>query len=269
LSGYYDTQNFPTWPDNFQPELPIEGPIPTVIPAIPATSIGSSVPFMDRQKPKKRHRAEGTYVCTFCRTETFTTKGNWTRHETCVHLVPKYWVCAPDGPIDPKNNLCVYCGGLSLPASGSCATACAHSCTEKDIGARMFVRKYNFREHLKRVHNTGLWRDSFETWLRKDDRLPGHSRCGFCTATFGSWQDRNNHIARHFEAGFLMEHWKGDWGLSPRWMQRLNRSGSREDLSNLPQMEYTPMETLPMEQVDSATVRRWIEGPSWGNNICR
>lgn len=64
----------------------------------------------------------------------------------------------------------------------------------------------------------------FDAWKYPGEGLPGKSRCGLCGVVFTKWQERNNHIADHFNNGKTMEDWRGDWGLSQRWMQRLSKA---------------------------------------------
>ncbi|CCX08231.1 Similar to hypothetical protein TRIATDRAFT_161626, partial [Trichoderma atroviride IMI 206040]; acc. no. EHK43495 [Pyronema omphalodes CBS 100304] len=67
-------------------------------------------PSKGKAKAKAKHKTapsgpkeQKKYQCTFC-TATFTTKGNWNRHEASVHLLSDTWICAPDGPWDKKKN---------------------------------------------------------------------------------------------------------------------------------------------------------------------
>jgi len=52
-----------------------------------------------------------------------------------------------------------------------------------------------------------------ETW--KSEATFIRSRCGFCKQEFTKWQDRVDHLSKHFRAGAQMKDWKGCRGLDP------------------------------------------------------
>jgi hypothetical protein len=55
--------------------------------------------------------------------------------------------------------------------------------------------------------------DSMDVW--KSEAAYIKSRCGFCKQDFTRWQDRIDHLAKHFRDGAQMNHWKGCRGLDP------------------------------------------------------
>jgi hypothetical protein len=55
--------------------------------------------------------------------------------------------------------------------------------------------------------------DSMDSW--KSEAACIKSRCGFCGQTFAKWQERVDHLAKHFKAGAKMSDWKGCRGLEP------------------------------------------------------
>jgi hypothetical protein len=195
-----------------------------------ASSIGSRLSLLDRRKSKLRARIKvkarsdkpddqpRNFHCTFC-VATFKTKGNWTRHESTVHLVNETWICAPKGTIKfgCYNETCVFCGSniLSTPSARSrCTKYCAHSCSSKTLGSRTFSRKDGLKQHLKKIHNVTTSSSEFNAWKYPGKGLPGRSRCGICGDIFPKWRERNDHIADHFNNGESMEDCRGDWGLS-------------------------------------------------------
>jgi hypothetical protein len=55
--------------------------------------------------------------------------------------------------------------------------------------------------------------ESMDMW--KSEATFIKSRCGFCAQTFNKWQDRIDHLAKHFKSGAQMRDWKGCRGLDP------------------------------------------------------
>jgi hypothetical protein len=55
--------------------------------------------------------------------------------------------------------------------------------------------------------------ESMDVW--KSEATYIKSRCGFCKQDFTRWQDRIDHLAKHFRAGSQMKDWKGCRGLDP------------------------------------------------------
>ncbi|KAI5816656.1 hypothetical protein BZA77DRAFT_58802 [Pyronema omphalodes] len=183
-----------------------------------------------KHKAKNQHQAtlsspkqQNKYQCTFC-TASFTTKGNWNRHEDSIHLILDTWICAPNGPWDrnKKTATCVFC---QKPNTISIShDSCAHACTYKSLQSRTFSRRDHLDQHLLHVHHvttTATKTMTIHSWKRSRTP-PLVSRCGFCDMKLGNWKERNSHIAAHFEEGYTMSNWKGDWGLEEEWRARLN-----------------------------------------------
>lgn len=80
------------------------------------------------------------------------------------------------------------------------------------MDARTFYRKDHLRQHLRLVHGCKLT-PSMESW--KSEATFIRSRCGFCKQEFTKWQDRVDHLSKHFRAGAQMKDWKGCRGLDP------------------------------------------------------
>ncbi|KAF2400322.1 hypothetical protein EJ06DRAFT_530308 [Trichodelitschia bisporula] len=154
---------------------------------------------------------ERLFQCTFC-TDTFRTKFDWTRHEKSLHLSLEKWICAPLGPVITSKTgqrQCVYC--LELNPTDDHLETHGHSlCEEKGMDARTFYRKDHLRQHLRLVHGCKML-ESMDAW--KSEAAYINSRCGFCDAHFTNWQERCDHLAKHFRSGMKMSGWKGCRGL--------------------------------------------------------
>jgi hypothetical protein len=165
--------------------------------------------------PSKNKRVQEMrpFQCTFC-TDRFRTKYDWARHEKSLHLSLEKWICAPLGPVttDAKGQQqCVYCGELD-PTKDHLETHNHNACEEKGMDARTFYRKDHLRQHLRLVHGCKML-DTMDVW--KSEATFIKSRCGFCRQDFTRWQDRIDHLAKHFRDGAQMKNWKGCRGLDP------------------------------------------------------
>ena len=155
------------------------------------------------------------FVCTFsvygCNS-TFGSKNEWKRHVTSQHLRLGFWRCD--------------------------LGACVHDPARPND----FNRKDLFTQHVRRMHAPGpkMSRPERERWeagledLRqrcwvKSRETPEKSECGFCGSDgaagkkvvfegAGSWEERMEHVGRHFEKGEGTRlSWKEDVGLRD-WM---------------------------------------------------
>ncbi|KAJ5358069.1 hypothetical protein N7541_005227 [Penicillium brevicompactum] len=154
------------------------------------------------------------YQCTFC-TDTFKTKHDWVRHENTLHLSLESWTCAPFGPTyndGASPPRCVFCN-IENPSENHTGDHRFWECQEKPSCFRKFYRKDHLFQHLRLIHGTEKGITLVETWSSEVTHV--NLRCGFCTATFTQWADRNRHLAAHFREGFLMKEWKGCRGLDP------------------------------------------------------
>ncbi|KAI9690085.1 MAG: hypothetical protein M1820_010024 [Bogoriella megaspora] len=192
------------------------------------SSFGSFGSFNSLNKKERRRRkrivrplsspnADGfpkprMFQCTFC-TDTFVNKYDWTRHEKSLHLNLEKWICAPLGPIvtssESGEKKCVYCEARD-PTAEHLATHNHECCENKGLEVRTFYRKDHLRQHLRLMHNCELI-PSMNSW--KSSLTHINSRCGFCTQTFTIWQERVDHLAKHFRNGAMMKDWKGCRGL--------------------------------------------------------
>ena len=184
-------------------------------------SFGSG-PRKDRRRKRRTAALPGKlkpadnrpFQCTFC-TDTFRTKYDWARHEKSLHLSLEKWICAPIGPVITISaggqKQCVYCGHLD-PNKEHTETHNHSLCEEKGMPARTFYRKDHLRQHLRLVHGSKMI-PSMDAWKSEHSNI--RCRCGFCGETFTQWQDRADHLAKHFKAGAQMSTWKGCRGLDP------------------------------------------------------
>lgn len=180
-------------------------------------------------KPSSKTRGSPgrVFFCSFkqygCKS-TFNSKNEWKRHVASQHLKLGFWRCDLPG-----------CYSLNKPND--------------------FNRKDLFTQHLRRMHspdqnrkNSTLERnDRFEQnlpdvharcWMRQRD-APPQSQCATCNIVFSSWEERMEHMGKHYEAGSFCE--LEDPGLV-RWALHegiLCRGGSSNRLV-LASLEDTP-----------------------------
>ncbi|KEQ60484.1 uncharacterized protein M437DRAFT_68030 [Aureobasidium melanogenum CBS 110374] len=152
------------------------------------------------------------FQCTFC-TDTFSTKYDWTRHETSCHIPLKRYICCPFSAVQQcastGNQICAYCG-LTSPTSEHIASHNHDYCQSREPNARIFLRKDHLRQHLRSVHECGML-PHMDDWLLEAAWV--NSRCGFCGERFTTWNERNEHLASHFRDGYHMGMWKGCRGF--------------------------------------------------------
>ncbi|TKA76848.1 hypothetical protein B0A49_03398 [Cryomyces minteri] len=188
------------------------------------TSFGSLDSMARRNRRRRRHPApvlradsgdvKRIFQCTFC-TDTFKSKYDWARHEKSLHLTLEKWICAPLGTVVTDvvsgQKKCVYCDTLD-PSAEHLEMHSHDACEDKGIAGRTFYRKDHLRQHLNLVHHCAMI-DSMNTWKSAAQYI--NSRCGFCGQKFTQWQDRVDHLAKHFRNGAHMKDWKGCRGLDP------------------------------------------------------
>lgn len=198
--------------------------------------------FRHRRKTRKlpHHSDTHAFQCTFCMAS-FTTAGNWSRHEEEVHLVLTKWRCAPDGCTTPAG-ACVYC--LKPRDGAHCEVSCGMGCPIKPVEARTFSRKGHLKQHLLAVHNCAAWRSMYDCWKAKSPP-PVRSSCGFCGKQFQDWGMRKKHIAHEFQTGKKMRDWKGDWGFDEAWNAKLDGAIPPKDRTDAaPKRGWSRMENI-------------------------
>ncbi|CAH0046254.1 unnamed protein product [Clonostachys solani] len=164
-----------------------------------------------RSGPKRAGNPEiDKFPCTFC-CDVFTTKHDWTRHETSRHLLLGGWKCTPFGLLTASDidgtPICSYCG-FDNPTEAHFKEHESRRCNKEHV----YARKDNLKGHLRAIHKVEPppW---LETWKLE---LPDvKSRCGFCDGQLDSWESRAEHLTGHFYDGKTMEDWEGDHDFAP------------------------------------------------------
>uniref|UniRef100_A0A8H7TVW4 Homeobox domain-containing protein n=1 Tax=Bionectria ochroleuca TaxID=29856 RepID=A0A8H7TVW4_BIOOC len=197
------------------------------------SSLNSPVGASRRRRRRKRqdalqmegHRtvlvpSRNMFACTFC-TDSFKTKYDWRRHEKSMHISLDSWVCSPAGPVAIRPGQvvasCVYCG-LESPDEQHLTGHNYAACFGRSSEERTFHRKDHLQQHLRLVHGSKFMPWPMEGWKKEANQI--QSRCGFCDAVLFSWEDRVDHLTRHFKReGKTMADWKGDWGFEPHVLE--------------------------------------------------
>jgi hypothetical protein len=176
-----------------------------------------------KAKGKPKDPAERPFKCTFC-CDDFRTRHDWSRHEKSLHLNMEEWVCTPYGgsvviPLTGRVH-CAYCSALD-PTHHHLDSHNHSACSDGRSTPRTFRRKDHLVQHLRLVHY-------LETLPLIDDwklaSAPVTSRCGFCNATLGSWDERTDHLAAHFRSGKTMADWRGDHGFDQEITARVSNA---------------------------------------------
>jgi hypothetical protein len=200
------------------------------------------------------------FQCTFC-TDRFRTKYDWSRHEKSLHLSLEKWICAPIGPVLTTSSTglrqCVYCGEAN-PTEEHIETHNHRACEEKGMDARTFYRKDHLRQHLRLVHCCKMT-PSMESW--KSEATFIRSRCGFCKQEFTKWQDRVDHLSKHFRAGAQMKDWKGCRGLDPAVAAQVTNAMPPYLIGNESKSPY------PFSASNEATWRQITRFPTAGADL--
>lgn len=181
-----------------------------------SVSLGSRNSLGSRGKDRRRRRRTAAnpsrnlkvqelrpFQCTFC-TDRFRTKYDWSRHEKSLHLSLEKWICSPLGPVSVDSSgqrHCVYCNEAN-PSDEHVESHNHRACEEKGLDARTFYRKDHLRQHLRLVHGNKMV-EAMDSW--KSEATYIKSRCGFCAMSFDKWQDRIDHLAKHFRSGAQMK----------------------------------------------------------------
>ncbi|KAF6517123.1 hypothetical protein HZS61_002684 [Fusarium oxysporum f. sp. conglutinans] len=125
---------------------------------------------------KDKHKDRRKFPCTFC-CDSFKSKYDWARHEKSLHLNLQGWRYSHD------HDTC------------------------QNQGRPIFSRKDHLIQHLRLVHHVDTL-PLIDSW--KDEGPPVSSRCGFCNIQMQAWQERVDHLAKHFRKGATMDDWKGE-----------------------------------------------------------
>jgi hypothetical protein len=166
------------------------------------------------QQRRTNRKDSYLFPCTFC-CDTFKSKYDWMRHEKSLHFNLEKWICSPSGAIMTcaltGDQHCAFCSAPN-PSSTHLDTHNYRICHEKSPESRVFYRKDHLRQHLRHIHRV----DSpphIDTW--KFEQPPVTCRCGFCGDSLDNWQERANHLVKHFRDGKRMTDWRGSHGFDP------------------------------------------------------
>lgn len=162
------------------------------------------VPRNTVPKPKPRSSSKnGTggrmFVCSFkaygC-DSTFPSKNEWKRHVMSQHMKLGFYRCDIG-----------QCNISTVPGGSPTGNGSRHP--------NDFNRKDLFTQHLRRMHlpwpgktapskkaaeefENGLSVHWDRCWM-KNRAAPQQSRCGICQTCFDSWEDRMEHVGKHYE----------------------------------------------------------------------
>lgn len=159
-------------------------------------------------KVKEKSKENRIFPCTFC-CDSFKSKYDWARHEKSLHLNLQSWRCAPFGGIivspDTGRAHCAYCSLLDPDPQH--LVSHNHGSCENQGQTPTFARKDHLVQHLRLIHHVKTL-PIIDSW--KDEGPPVTSRCGFCDASMQSWEERADHLSKHFRKGLTMDNWKGE-----------------------------------------------------------
>ena len=153
-----------------------------------------------------------TFRCIFCR-KPLKDRYEWKRHEA-THVAATKWTCMPENSALWQGS-CAFCH-LDSPSATHLAKHNVEACLEKSVDARTFSRKDHLKQHVEQVHlckgkfSTGRASKVLKSWGKDVDQSEfraGILWCGFCKSDLGSWAERVEHIAAHFQSGVTMQDW--------------------------------------------------------------
>lgn len=186
----------------------------------PTTSIYAPPESPERQRMQRRQDTVKNYVCTYCNKD-FGGKSDWKRHETTFHEPQHIWQC-------PVCN-------------------------------RSFNSKRKFSTHHGRDHDCP---EDCEHATEAQKTLPIKRAfgCGFqsCNQVLYSWDERCNHVAKHFEDGEMKENWHYTTVIKNLLRQDKLADSWRAFLTEI----YGPRELWPQlswRQVDTRELKERLE----------
>ncbi|KAF4992677.1 hypothetical protein FGRMN_6990 [Fusarium graminum] len=162
------------------------------------------------------------FQCTFC-CDSFKSKYDWARHEKSLHLDLQGWRCTPFGGAvvssDTGRSHCAYCNQLD-PTTKHLETHNHAGCQDNEK-PHIFRRKDHLVQHLRLVHHIQTL-PIIDSW--KVEGPPIKSRCGICSIRMETWQERVEHLAKHFRKGDTMADWKGEHDFEQHVKARVTNS---------------------------------------------
>ncbi|ESU10021.1 hypothetical protein FGSG_03234 [Fusarium graminearum PH-1] len=103
----------------------------------------------------------------------------------------------------------------------SCSTASVGSPHSTARRGRVTKSKHHLVQHLRLVHHVKTL-PIIDAW--KVEGPPIKSRCGICDIRMETWQERVEHLAKHFRRGDTMEAWKGEHDFEPHVSARVTNA---------------------------------------------
>ncbi|KAL2687918.1 hypothetical protein Neosp_005488 [[Neocosmospora] mangrovei] len=207
--------------------LDLDNRVPSVA---SANSLESRLRRNKRKKPRNASDSiDRRFQCTFC-TDRFKTKFDWARHEKTLHLSLETWTCPGTTSEELQHRVsstpvCLFCDSKDTSADHYALhkpTACA-SVFDKTGARRLFFRKDHLRQHLRVAHDVQEISKTIQAdWRSETTDL--RSRCGFCNATFTTWDERVTHLVQEFRDGAEMRDWEGSRGFDPEVEERATLS---------------------------------------------
>ncbi|KAH0563312.1 hypothetical protein GP486_002118 [Trichoglossum hirsutum] len=149
-----------------------------------------------------------TFPCTVCLRE-FRDRTDWKRHEESVHEQQELWVCSPDGPREFSDGrlVCAFCR-IDEPSEEHLLQVHNYlACHKRPVSDRIFYRREHLRQHLRGPHRVSNVTRNLDRWSRAVADEDAIWKCGFCGSTLQSWDERADHISRHFRSGETMASW--------------------------------------------------------------
>ena len=164
--------------------------------------------------PEQPPSTNPRFFCIFCQ-KRFSIQEEWENHERMTHLPEDIWVCCPDVGDDP--NICPFCEEIN-PTPLHLAYHNYQSCRSKSLYVRTFGRKDDLLQHVSQIHKVDPYHGAARlTEIGRAWRSPSLLKechealhCGFCGLTLASYQDRTEHVSRHFLEGADMNTWWKD-----------------------------------------------------------
>jgi hypothetical protein len=188
-------------------------------------------------RPCNNCKDKALYSCTFKKCQ-FATHylTDWKRHEeTEKHWPQARYMCleCPTSSMSLTTigpHLCKYCGVMVLQGGEGARQHYLHCQSARQDGTT-YVRKDHLTCHLREEHNmiderakstasAGRYTITNTKWPRE---------CGFCGVSFGTWDERMEHIAEHYQNGKTILKWKLPFSTPKDFRPRDNYSRPRDD----------------------------------------
>ncbi|KAF5013565.1 hypothetical protein FDECE_425 [Fusarium decemcellulare] len=162
------------------------------------------------------------FPCTFC-CDSFKSKYDWARHEKSLHLNLQGWRCTPFGGTivspDTGRSHCAYCS--QLDPTPDHLDSHNHGSCQNEAQPHTFSRKDHLVQHLRLVHHVQTL-PIIDCWKFEGPQVT--SRCGICSIRLQTWQERVDHLAKHFRKGATMDDWKGEHCFEPSIAAQVNHA---------------------------------------------